>query len=165
MNVFVLAAVAGGALALLPSARSLESHPTGPSRSGFVAPESLPPAKPHTPRKTGSTISTSDLTQMVRQTCASSCHSDQRKLGSLTLEHFEVGAAASNGGNAEIAERMITKLRAGMMPPPGRRRPGGDTLTVLASTLESLLDKAAALKPEPGVRTFQRLNQAEYERS
>ena len=165
MKVFVMAAFAGGALALLPSVRSLESRPTGPSLSGIVAPESLPPAKPHTPRKTGTLISNEGLTQMVRQTCAASCHSDQRKLGSLTLEHFDVGAAASNGGNAEIAERMITKLRAGMMPPPGRRRPGGDSLTVLASTLESLLDKAAAAKPEPGVRTFQRLNQAEYERS
>ena len=167
MKVFVLAAVAGGALALLPSTRSLESRSTGPSRSGFVAPESLPPAKPHAPGKSGkgTLISNEGLTQMVRQTCAASCHSDQRKLGSLTLEHFEVGTTASNGGNAEIAERMITKLRAGMMPPPGRRRPGGDSLTVLASTLESLLDKAAAVRPEPGVRTFQRLNQAEYERS
>jgi hypothetical protein len=60
---------------------------------------------------------------------------------------------------------MINKLRTGMMPPPGRRRPGGDTLLVLATTLESMIDKAAAIKPEPGVRTFQRLNQAEYERS
>jgi hypothetical protein len=102
---------------------------------------------------------------MVRQTCAASCHSDQRKLGSLTLEHFDVAVAASSGANAEVAEKMINKLRTGMMPPPGRRRPGGDTLLVLATTLESMIDKAAALKPEPGVRTFQRLNQAEYERS
>ncbi len=168
MKVFVMAAVTGGALALLPSVRSLESRPTGPSLSDIVAPESLPPAKPHTPRKasgTGSVISNAGLTQMVRQTCAASCHSDQRKLGSLTLEHFDVAAAASDGANAEIAEKMIRKLRAGMMPPPGRRRPGGDYPHGARSTLESLIDKAAALKPEPGVRTFQRLNRAEYERS
>jgi hypothetical protein len=60
---------------------------------------------------------------------------------------------------------MIAKLRAGMMPPPGRKRPGGDTLTALAETLEGLVDRAAALKPEPGTRSFQRLNRAEYERS
>jgi hypothetical protein len=86
-------------------------------------------------------------------------------LGSLTLEHFEVAAVTSSPANAEVAEKMINKLRTGMMPPPGRRRPGGDTLIVLATTLESLMDKAAAIRPEPGVRTFQRLNQAEYQRS
>ncbi|HWP70023.1 MAG TPA: DUF1592 domain-containing protein [Gemmatimonadaceae bacterium] len=173
MKVFAMAAVAGGALALLPSVRSLESrsHPLPPNValvSGFVAPESLPAAKPHASRKAApsrGSISNTTLTQVVRQTCAASCHSDQRKLGSLTLEHFEVAAVTSSPANAEVAEKMINKLRTGMMPPPGRRRPGGDTLIVLATTLESLMDKAAALRPEPGVRTFQRLNQAEYQRS
>ena len=173
MKVFAMAAVAGGALALLPSVRSLESrsHPLPPNValvSGFVAPESLPAAKPHAPRKAApsrGSISNTTLTQVVRQTCAASCHSDQRKLGSLTLEHFEVATVTSSPANAEVAEKMINKLRTGMMPPPGRRRPGGDTLIVLATTLESLMDKAAAIRPEPGVRTFQRLNQAEYQRS
>jgi len=106
------------------------------------------------------------LTDVVRRTCATgACHSDQRKTGNLSLEHFEVDAAASGPEMAQTAEKMISKLRTGMMPPPGRRRPGGDTLTLLAATLESLLDKAAAANPEPGVRTFQRLNRAEYERS
>ena len=173
MKVFAMAAVGLGALALLPSVRSLESrsHPLPPPfvpASGSVAPESLPAAKPHAARKAGPTrasISNATLTQVVRQTCAASCHSDQRKLGSLTLEHFDVTAVTSSPANADVAERMINKLRTGMMPPPGRRRPGGDTLIVLATTLESLIDKAAARKPEPGVRTFQRLNQAEYQRS
>ena len=173
MKVFAMAAVAGGALALLPSVRSLESrsHPLPPDValvSGFVAPESLPAARPHASRKAGPTptsISNATLTQIVRQTCAASCHSDQRKMGSLTLEHFEVAAITSAPANAEVAEKMINKLRTGMMPPPGRRRPGGDTLLVLATTLESLIDKAAAIRPEPGVRTFQRLNQAEYQYS
>jgi hypothetical protein len=38
---------------------------------------------------------------------------------------------------AEIAERMIRKLRAGMMPPPGARRPEGDVLKNFAASLES----------------------------
>jgi hypothetical protein len=169
MKVFVMAAVAGGVLTLLPSVRNLP-NPVVPSiRPGILATDSVAPAKPHAPARKTSTrpaaISNSALTEMVRQTCAAACHSDQRKLGSLTLEHFDVAKAASSPANAETAEKMINKLRAGMMPPPGRRRPGGDTLTVLASTLETLIDKSAALKPEPGVRTFQRLNQAEYERS
>src|SRR5215207_11374166 len=60
---------------------------------------------------------------------------------------------------------MIAKLQAGMMPLPGYHRPGGDTLIQLATTLEQILDRAAATRPNPGGRTFQRLNRAEYERS
>jgi hypothetical protein len=80
----------------------------------------------------------------------------------LSLETFDVADAARV---AATAETMIMKLRAGMMPPPGRKRPGGDTLQTLAATLERIVDRAAATNPEPGGRIFQRLNRAEYERS
>jgi hypothetical protein len=168
MKVFVMAAVAGGAVLLLPSVRTVESRSPGAITAVGFGAESVPAARPHapavaTPRM--ASISNTALTQLVRQTCAASCHSEERKLGSLTLAQFDVAAAAASPANAEVAEKMINKLRAGMMPPPGRSRPGGDTLTVLASTLETIIDKAAALRPEPGVRTFQRLNQAEYQRS
>ena len=52
-----------------------------------------------------------------------------------------------------------------MMPPPGVRRPSDETLLALVETLESVVDEAAAAKPNPGHRTFQRLNQPEYERA
>src|SRR5262249_27234909 len=57
--------------------------------------------------------------------------------------------------------KMIRKLRSEMMPLPGAPRPGGDTLTQLVATIEQVIDRAA--KPNPGNRTFQRLNRAEYE--
>src|SRR5476649_1427834 len=57
---------------------------------------------------------------------------------------------------------MIRKLRAGMMPPPGARRPGEPALLALAETLETSIDKAAARRPNPGRRPFQRLNRVEY---
>jgi hypothetical protein len=102
------------------------------------------------------------LTAVVRKNCTESCHSETRKRGDLSLEKFDVANAAET---AEVSEKIITKVRAGMMPPPGRPRPAGDTLNLLAETLERLVDNAAATKPEPGGRTFQRLNRAEYERS
>src|SRR6185503_6012410 len=92
------------------------------------------------------TIPAEQLTEVVRRVCAASCHSDQRHSGELTLRAFDVRQATEK---PEIAEKMIAKLRAGMMPPPGRARPAGDTLSVLASTLESIIDRAAALHPEP----------------
>jgi hypothetical protein len=60
---------------------------------------------------------------------------------------------------------MIRKLRAGMMPPPGTRRPNDATLRAVAESLEATVDAAAAANPNPGSRTFQRLNRAEYARS
>ena len=82
--------------------------------------------------------------------------------GNISLTGFDVEAAPEE---AETTERMIRKLRAGMMPPPGMPRPGGDTLLALVETLERKIDHAAARNPNPGGRTFQRLNRAEYEQS
>ena len=100
-------------------------------------------------------------TEVVRRVCAR-CHNDRRLVGNLSLEEFDVADAVRT---AEIAESMVRKLRAGMMPPPGTRRPGGDTLLALVETLEGVLDEAAAGRPDPGARTFQRLNRPEYERA
>jgi hypothetical protein len=106
-------------------------------------------------------IPTEALTAVVRRVCGL-CHSDALRTGNLSLQDYDVAQAA---GRPEISEKMITKLRAGMMPPPGIPRPGGDTLRVLVETLEQLLDDAAQQNPDPGGRTFQRLNRTEYENS
>ena len=87
------------------------------------------------------------------------CHNDRMLTGNFSLDGFDVGAA---GGDAERAEKMIRKLRANMMPPPGMRRPPAETLAALVETLESVVDETAAADPNPGYRTFQRLNRHEY---
>src|SRR5205807_1609602 len=69
------------------------------------------------------------------------------------------------GVAAAVAEKMIRKLRLGMMPPPGARRPDAAALTQFAAALEAKVDAASTLKPNPGRRPFQRLNRAEYGRS
>ena len=74
----------------------------------------------------------------------------------LSLQAFSVENAAER---AETAEKMIRKLRAGMMPPRGIPRPAGDTLLALVETLESEVDRAAAAAPALGERLFQRLSQ------
>ncbi len=107
-------------------------------------------------------LSAAELTEVVSKSCSAACHTATRKSGDLSLADFDVAKAAAS---PEVTEKMINKLRTGMMPPPGRKRPEGDTLVQLVSTLERLIDRAAALKPNPGTRTFQRLNRAEYEAS
>ena len=98
---------------------------------------------------------------VIRRYCVI-CHNDQLLTGNLTLAAFDVGEADRH---AETAEKMIRKLTAGMMPPPPMPRPGGDTLAALARALEARIDSTAAAHPNPGRRTFQRLNRAEYRSS
>ena len=107
------------------------------------------------------TASDEALTGVVVRYCQV-CHNDFLQTGNLSLMGFDVAAASSA---PETAEKMIQKLRAEMMPPPGIPRPGGDTLQLLVETLETNMDRAAAEAPNPGGRTFQRLNRAEYQSS
>ena len=101
------------------------------------------------------------LNDVIQNTCVR-CHNERRLSGNLSLVGFDADQADQN---AEIAERMIRKLRAGMMPPVGARRPGGDTLQTVVEELERVVDAAASRNPNPGGRTFQRLNRAEYEQA
>src|SRR5438094_2620734 len=97
---------------------------------------------------------------IVTGTCAA-CHNDRTHSGNLSLQSFDV---ANAGQHADIAEKMIRKLRAGLMPPAGARRPDESALARLADVLEAQAD-ARASDAVPGHRSFQRLNRTEYARS
>jgi hypothetical protein len=98
--------------------------------------------------------------ELVKQFCTG-CHNDRSKAGELTLAGWDVTRAAAD---RELSEKMIHKLRAGMMPPSGARRPAPDQITKFVAALESRMDALAAAAPNPGWRPFQRLNRAEYAR-
>ena len=98
------------------------------------------------------------LNDVIKNYCQD-CHNDDIRSGNLSLMAFDAAKAPDHG---DVAEKMIAKLQAGMMPPPGKPRPTGDTLRSLIETLETQLDAASAAKPNPGGRSFQRLNRAEY---
>jgi len=108
-------------------------------------------------------FSVDESNEVIRQYCVQ-CHNERRPVGGLSLSEFDVGQAHQQG-SVEVAEEVIRKLRAGMMPPAGVRRPEESQLAGLFMALETRIDSAAALDPNPGSRTFQRLNQAEYSRS
>ncbi|MDO8677982.1 MAG: DUF1592 domain-containing protein [Acidobacteriota bacterium] len=105
-------------------------------------------------------------TALVKQYCAT-CHNDRNKnnAGGLTLASFDASQVGHDALVAETAEKIIRKLRLGMMPPPGARRPDAAVVNAFAESMETRLDRAAALSPNPGRRPFQRLNRAEYERA
>ena len=137
-----------------------------PPRTGAAAPaaprRALTGLGVHPAPPAATAMSDADLNAVVRRTCVT-CHSDRRRVGNLSLASFDFATVADS--MPMVAEKMIGKLRAGMMPPPGRRRPGGDTMDALTFALERLMDARARAEPNPGSRAFQRLNRPEYERS
>jgi hypothetical protein len=124
-----------------------------------------PPARPSMASSETRSASTSAELTTVVQTYCRTCHNDRTRNGNLSLEGFDVATVAGSAETADTGEKMIRKLRAKMMPPPGARRPAVETLGALVDALETTLDAAAAAKPNPGHRTFQRLNRAEYARA
>jgi hypothetical protein len=98
---------------------------------------------------------------LVNQYC-SGCHNNQLKSGGMTLSQLDW---AHPDKNAELAEKVIHKLRAGMMPPPGMPRPDAPTLKSLATSLETGVDQASAAHPNPGRPPLHRLNRTEYSNS
>ena len=155
MRSLVLAGTFVGMGLVIASGVANAPRSTTESEVGAVsapAPASAPAASP--------SIAPATLTAVVQQYCVV-CHNDQMLTANISLQGFDVDKASEK---PEIAERMIRKLRAGMMPPPGMPRPGGDTLTTLVETIESTVDKAAKAAPNLGERRFQRLSRKEYER-
>ena len=89
-----------------------------------------------------------------------SCHNGRAKAGGLALDALD---AADVAGDAVAWEKVVRKLRGRMMPPAGVPRPDEATYDAIVSTLESSLDRAAAVRPNPGrTDTFHRLNRTEY---
>ena len=96
--------------------------------------------------------------QTVTDYCAS-CHNNRLRTGGLSLEGADLGAVAAH---PDLWEKVARKLRLGVMPPQGARRPDRAILDALATSLESQLDAAAAARPNPGRPALHRLNRAEY---
>jgi hypothetical protein len=102
-------------------------------------------------------MSVQEQNDAIKRFCGG-CHNDTSLKGNMSLANYDAGHAADR---AELTEKMIRKLRVGMMPPKSARQPDPATRLALVTALESSIDAAAAT-PNPGHRSFQRLNRAEY---
>src|SRR5436190_8495188 len=99
---------------------------------------------------------------VVNQYCVT-CHSARVKTAGLDLETFNLDAPGGSPANAETLEKIIAKLRAGSMPPPGRPRPDKATYRAVAGRLEQDVDRAWLANPDPGrMAAVHRLNRVEY---
>ncbi len=110
------------------------------------AQQPAPPAVPHLP--------------LVDQYCTS-CHNDSLKTAGLDLAAVSADPVEEN---AETWEKVVRKLRARQMPPVGVPRPDETAYEAVLASLEASLDKAAAVRTDPGrTDTFRRLTRTEYE--
>ena len=87
------------------------------------------------------------------------CHNARAKTGGLVLEDIDVDRPETN---VDVWEKVIRKVRSGVMPPVGAARPDEALRTGFVSYLERSLDAAAAADPNPGRPLVHRLNRAEY---
>jgi hypothetical protein len=96
---------------------------------------------------------------LLDQYCVT-CHNQRTQTGGLSLDRLDLARIPQD---AEIWEKVVRKLRAGLMPPAGARRPDAAATEVLTVWLEGELDRsttAAQLSlSAPGLH---RLNRTEY---
>src|SRR5436190_5644000 len=95
---------------------------------------------------------------LLDQYCVT-CHNEKLKTAGLTLDKLDPAHVAQD---AEAWEKVVRKLRAGMMPPQGMPRPNAAAYEALTVALEAELDRAAAAKPKLGAAGVHRLNRTEY---
>jgi hypothetical protein len=94
---------------------------------------------------------------LLKQYCLT-CHSERLKQGNLVLEGLDL---SNPGPHAEVWEKVVRKIRTGMMPPSGVPRPPRETLDGFAAALEHSLDRT----PHPealDTPSLHRLNRNEY---
>jgi len=114
--------------------------------------------RPTTAAVAGRGFGPADAAEFSKTYCVT-CHNDRMNTGGLSLEQVSLDAA---GMHAETLEKAVRKVRAGLMPPAGARRPERAALDAFASSIEAAVDRAAAASPNPGRAPLHRMNRAEY---
>ena len=109
------------------------------------------------PTRTASAAA-ADHAAVLTQYCIT-CHNDRARTGGLVLSAADLDNVPAR---ADVWEKVIRKVRAGMMPPVGLPRPDQAALDSLVSHLETTIDKAALASPVLRRPAMHRLNRAEY---
>jgi hypothetical protein len=95
---------------------------------------------------------------LVDQYCVT-CHNQRLKTGGLELDTLDI---TNVGSHAETWEKVVRKIKTGMMPPSGMPRPDRAVLDGFASELEARLDRAAVPGANLATPGLHRLNRTEY---
>jgi cytochrome c5 len=94
-------------------------------------------------------------------TYCATCHNQRLKTAGLIFDALDVTHVAAD---APAWEKVIIKLRAGLMPPAGMPRPPQAIIDGFTASVEAAIDRAAEAHSNPGrTEPFHRLNRAEYQ--
>ncbi len=122
-------------------------------------PESrIPDPEPRTPNPDLGFLASPSQKALLDQYCVT-CHNERLKTGGLALDTLQKARIETN---AETWEKVVRKVRAGLMPPAGSKRPDRGSLDALATSIEGTVDHFAAHDPNPGRAPLHRMNRVEY---
>jgi len=139
-----------------PSAALLTAVVMAAFAAGIGAQQPAPPVSGRPPDTAPSQV---EARALLDKYCVG-CHSDRAKTGGLSLQSIDVAAVAQH---AETWEKVVRKLRVGLMPPIGMPRPDATTYDAFTAWVEQQIDRAAAAGgPDPGRPPIHRLNRTEY---
>jgi Protein of unknown function (DUF1592)/Protein of unknown function (DUF1588)/Protein of unknown function (DUF1587)/Protein of unknown function (DUF1585)/Protein of unknown function (DUF1595) len=113
---------------------------------------------PATPRPVRTATTAIPDPAFLKQYCLG-CHNDRAKVGNLSLQPLDPTKVE---GHVEVWEKVVRKLRTGMMPPETAPKPAAAARDTFASAIEARLDRVALVHPDPGIPALHRLNRAEY---
>lgn len=109
------------------------------------------------PKASAQTADSSSPQRAVIDRYCVGCHNSRLLTANLALDKLDLTHLSDH---AEIAEKVIRKLRAGLMPPTNMPHPDQATREALISWMENELDRSASTHlPPPGLH---RMNRAEY---
>ena len=132
----------GGAQAAVPHGAAAGATPAAAApRAGSAVPEAA-----------------GEVRALLDRYCVA-CHNARLRTADLALDTLDVAHVADAPATWE---HVVRRLRAGEMPPAGRRRPDAAEAHAVVAWLEAELDRAAASTPDPGRPALHRLNRAEY---
>jgi mono/diheme cytochrome c family protein len=113
------------------------------------------------PQSVSTTSSTTSTQRQFLDKYCATCHNDRLKTGGLSLERADVSKPEAQ---PEVWEKVVRKLRTGVMPPPNMLQPAQADRVAMATWLETSLDAAWTARPNPGrTETLRRLNRTEYQ--
>ncbi|MES2625989.1 MAG: DUF1592 domain-containing protein [Pseudomonadota bacterium] len=100
-----------------------------------------------------------DHVEMLDRYC-SECHNQDDFSGGISFDLMNMDNVLAD---AETWEKVLLKVKAGMMPPQGKDRPAEAELTALVDNVESAIDTAWKQSPNVGAPILHRMNRTEYQ--